>query len=73
MEEQYSADQLLEAARSDKKVRKGAIRCVLLLRIGEVAGGKDGAFSHEIPAQEALGLLRAALRLAGGDADSLRK
>jgi 3-dehydroquinate synthase len=73
VEEEYSADQLLEAARSDKKVRKSAIRCVLLRRIGEVAGGKDGAFSHEIPAQEALGLLRAALRLAGDDADSLRQ
>ncbi len=71
VEEETSAEQLLEAARSDKKVRKGAIRCVLLRRIGEVAGGKDGVFSHEIPAQEALGLLRAALRFAAGDADSL--
>ena len=73
VEEETSAEQLLEAARSDKKVRKGAIRCVLLRRIGEVAGGKDGVFSHEIPAQEALGLLRAALRFAAGDADSLRQ
>ena len=71
VEEEYSAEQLLEAARSDKKVRVGAIRCVLLRRIGEVAGGKDGVFSHEIPAQEVLGLLRAALRLAGDHADSL--
>ena len=71
VEEEYSAEQLLEAARSDKKARVGAIRCVLLRRIGEVAGGKDGVFSHEIPAQEVLGLIRAALRLAGDHADSL--
>ena len=71
VEEEYSAEQLLEAARSDKKARVGAIRCVLLRRIGEVAGGKDGVFSHEIPAQEVLGLMRAALRLAGDHADSL--
>ena len=71
MEEEYSAEQLLEAARSDKKARVGAIRCVLLRRIGEVAGGKDGVFSHEIPAQEVLGLMRAALRLPGDHADSL--
>jgi len=70
VEEEYSAEQLLEAARSDKKARVGAIRCVLLRRIGEVAGGKDGVFSHEIPAQEVLGLMRAALRLAGDHADS---
>lgn len=40
---------LLEMTASDKKVRAGAVRYVLLERIGRVARGEDGSWSQPVP------------------------
>ena len=67
VEEEHAAEALLDATRSDKKVRRGMMRCVLLSRIGQVARAADGSFSHEIPPDRAPELLRSALRSEGGE------
>jgi 3-dehydroquinate synthetase len=67
VEEKHAVEALLDAARSDKKVRRGMMRCVLLSRIGQVARAADGSFSHEIPPDRAAELLRSALRSEGGE------
>ncbi len=66
VEEEHAVEGLLDATRSDKKVRRGMMRCVLLSRIGQVARAADGSFSHEIPPDRAPELLRSALRIGGG-------
>ncbi len=40
---------VLDAARSDKKARAGAIRYALLTRVGEVARTDAGAWTHALP------------------------
>jgi 3-dehydroquinate synthase len=40
---------LLRAARTDKKSRGGAVRYVLLLRLGRAARGSDGGWTHLVP------------------------
>jgi len=67
VEEEHAVEALLDAARSDKKVRRGMMRCVLLSRIGQVALAAHGSFSHEIPRDRAPELLRSALRSEGGE------
>ncbi len=67
VEEEHAVEALLDATRSDKKVRRGMMRCVLLSRIGQVARAADGSFSHEIPPDRAPELLRSALRSEGGE------
>ncbi len=67
VEQEHAVEALLDAARSDKKVRRGMMRCVLLSRIGQVARAADGSFSHEIPPDRAHELLRSALRSEGGE------
>lgn len=56
--------ELLRAAASDKKVREGEVRFVLLERVGRVARGPDGAWSHALPPERAEGLLAEALGAA---------
>lgn len=65
VEEEHAVEALLDAAGSDKKVRRGMMRCVLLSRIGQVARAADGSFSHEIPPDRAPELLRSALLSEG--------
>lgn len=65
VEEEHAVEALLDATRSDKKVRRGMMRCVLLSRIGQVARAADGSFSHEIPPDRAPELLRSALLSEG--------
>ena len=67
VEEEFTADQLIEAARSDKKARVGVIRCVLLRRIGEIAGGEDKTFSHELSSEAARDLLTSAAHPPGAE------
>lgn len=61
---------LLRAASTDKKARRGEVRFVLLERLGRVARGPDGAWTHPLPRGAAEGLLAAALRPASEGADS---
>ncbi|UCG74739.1 MAG: 3-dehydroquinate synthase [Gemmatimonadota bacterium] len=69
VEEEFTAEQVLKAARGDKKVRGSVIRCVLLSRIGEVATAAGGGHAHRIPPDRELELLEMALRSKGGSAD----
>ena len=62
VEEDFSADALLDVARADKKARGGVARCVLLDRIGAVAPAADGGYAREIPAEAGLEWLGVALR-----------
>ncbi len=70
VEEEFTAERLLEAAQADKKVRGSVLRCVLLDRIGRVAQGAGGGWAHELPPDGALDVLRAALRSPTRGADS---
>ncbi len=56
-----TASGLLEATSSDKKVRRGSTRWVLLERIGSVAPGPDGSWAHALGADEAARWLAEAL------------
>lgn len=65
-----TAERLLAAAAADKKARRGAVRWVLLRRIGEVARDSDGGWAHAL-AEEGLPVrLEAALRAAADVRDS---
>lgn len=55
--------ELLEAAASDKKARRGMTRWVLLERIGAVARAPDGSWSHALGAEDAATWLSDALRV----------
>lgn len=57
-----SASRLLEAVASDKKVREGIARWVLLERIGAVARGPGGTWAHPFTMSDAEPLLADALR-----------
>ena len=70
VEEEFTAERVLEAAQADKKVRGSVLRCVLLSWIGRVAPDARGAWAHQVPPDEALSLLRTALRSPGPSADS---
>ncbi len=70
VEEEFTADRVLEAASADKKVRSDLLRVVLLRRVGEVALTAHGEYAHRIAADLAPGLLRTALRSPSGAADS---
>ncbi|HSM07589.1 MAG TPA: 3-dehydroquinate synthase [Gemmatimonadota bacterium] len=59
-----TADRLLAAAAADKKARRGAVRWVLLRRIGEVARTSDGGWAHRLGGEELSARLAAALRAA---------
>ncbi|MFQ5690286.1 MAG: 3-dehydroquinate synthase [Gemmatimonadota bacterium] len=48
LESERPAEEVWRAAETDKKMRGGTIRCVLLHRIGEVAQAAAGVFTHEI-------------------------
>lgn len=65
-----TASELLEAASSDKKVRRGVIRWVLLERVGSVARGPDGSWAHALGADEAARWLTEALRTTADVPDS---
>lgn len=62
--------ELIEAAASDKKVRQGAIRWVLLERLGSVARAPDGSWSFALPAEDAARWLSGALRATAHVRDS---
>ena len=70
VEEEYPADRLLEAAGTDKKVRRDLLRVVFLRRIGQVELTSTGEFAHRMPADRVLDLLETALRSRSGSADS---
>ena len=70
LEEEFTAERVLEAAQADKKVRGSVLRCVLLGRIGRVSQAAGGGWAHELPPDGALELLRAALRSQTRGADS---
>jgi 3-dehydroquinate synthase len=70
LEQDHTAERLLEAARPDKKAREGALRWVLLRRVGEVAGDSRGGFTRPLRAEECLEPLAAALRTAAKAANS---
>ena len=63
-------DELLEAAGTDKKARRGRVRFVLLEEVGRVARGPGGAWTHPLPSEAPEGLLQTALRPAREGADS---
>jgi 3-dehydroquinate synthase len=65
-----TADRLLEAAAADKKIRRGAVRWVLLRRIGAVAPGAGGSWSHALAPEELPARLATALRAAVDVRDS---
>ena len=65
-----SASRLLEVASSDKKVREGVARWVLLERIGAVAPAPGGGWSHPFETSDAESLLADALRETGRVSDS---
>lgn len=65
-----TADRLLAATAADKKARLGAVRWVLLRRIGEVARAAAGGWAHGFAAEELPGRLAAALRAAADVRDS---
>lgn len=67
VEQEHAVEALLDATRSDKKARRGMMRCVFLSRIGQVARAADGSFSHEIPPDRAPELLRSALGSEDGE------
>jgi 3-dehydroquinate synthase len=53
--------ELLRAAGSDKKAREGEVRFVLLERVGRVARGPGGAWTHALPLEGVEELLAEAL------------
>ena len=65
-----TAERLLEAAAADKKIRRGAIRWVLLRRIGAVARAAGGSWSHALAPEELPARLATALRAAANVRDS---
>ncbi|MFW6085020.1 MAG: 3-dehydroquinate synthase [Gemmatimonadota bacterium] len=65
-----TAERLLDAAAADKKARRGAVRWVLLRRIGEVARAADGGWAHALPDEGLSTRLSAALRAAADVRDS---
>jgi 3-dehydroquinate synthase len=69
LDDDHTAERLLEAARPDKKARLGALRWVLLERVGEVAREGD-EYTHALPHRHALEPLAAALRKALEASDS---
>jgi 3-dehydroquinate synthase len=70
VEEEFTAERILEAAQADKKARGSVLRCVLLGRIGGVSQAAAGGWAHELPPDGALELLRDALRSRTRGADS---
>lgn len=48
VERERTAEEVWKAAAHDKKGRRGRPRCVLLSRIGEVARGSDGSWTHPL-------------------------
>jgi len=69
MEGDFSAAQLLEAIRADKKARRGVPRFIFLQRIGEVARPSSDAYSHELPSGSAERFLQSALRSSDSEID----
>jgi 3-dehydroquinate synthase len=65
-----TADRLLAAAAADKKARRGAVRWVLLQRIGEVARAVDGGWAHVLGGEELSARLAAALPATADVRDS---
>lgn len=70
-EREVGAGAVLEAADTDKKSRQGALRWVLLERIGRVARAEDGSWAHRLPAGRGRSLLEGALRPTGPGSDSV--
>lgn len=62
--------ELLEAAGTDKKARRGRARFVFLERVGEVARTDGGAWSRPLPEEKGEELLEHALRPEADRADS---
>lgn len=69
-ERDVDAAAVLRAAASDKKAREGALRWVLLERVGRVARTGDGAWARPLSGGHELRLLGDALRPAGPGTDS---
>ena len=69
LDDEHTAESLLEAAGHDKKARAGSLRCVMLERIGQVAPSPDG-WTHLIPEAGCLAPLASALRKASEASDS---
>jgi len=69
-EGETTAEQVLEAARRDKKARESEIRWVLLEKLGRVARTDDGDWSCVLPRSRMAPTLAAALRDASEGADS---
>lgn len=63
LDDEIDLEALLKAAQSDKKVREGTLRWVLLHGIGRVAEAESGV-SHEVPLHDCRGPLAAALLAA---------
>ncbi len=59
-----TVERLLAAATADKKARRGALRWVLLRRIGDVARAADGSWAHSLGGADLSARLAAALRAA---------
>jgi 3-dehydroquinate synthase len=65
-----AADEVLAAARVDKKARDGTVRTVLLAEPGQAARGPGGVYTHPLEGPGAIRALAGALRSASEDADS---
>ena len=65
-----TATRVLDAARTDKKARRGSLRWSLPARIGEAARAADGDWTHELDASASVAHLDAALRTASEVRDS---
>lgn len=66
LEEEPRPERVWEAMSRDKKGREAAVRCVLLLRVGEVARDLQDEYTFELPADRAVEWLGPALRPAAG-------
>lgn len=52
-----SPEAVVRATRTDKKARRGVVRYTLLRRVGEVARGEGGAWTHDVPEDVAVAAL----------------
>lgn len=70
LDSDLSGRRILDAARTDKKAREGALRWSLPARIGESAQGPKGGWTHQIDASVCENALDAALRTTSEVRDS---
>ncbi len=68
-EEERRPEEIWRVASRDKKAWGGAVRCVLLQRIGSVAQAADGGWAHPLAPETAVEAIGAALRPGSGSPD----